>query len=128
MEIEKLHVKSENQKNVILEILEEDDATAYHTFVDYDNEVILVDGIISFEAMAKIVDYLRLNIKKGVWYRCIKDVFDNENEWRLFTAGECYLCPKDNILLANNDEVIYWNKGKNPLECFIEYNNDNEQK
>lgn len=121
---EKLQVKSEEQKDIILKILEDDDSTAYHTFGDYDNECILVDGIISFDAMAKIVDYLRLNIKKGVWYRCIKDVFYNENELRLFTKGECYLCPKDNILLANNDEVVYLNKWNNPFEYFVEYQNN----
>lgn len=120
METKKLQVKNQNQKNVILEILEDDNPTTYHTFEDYDNENILVDGNISFDAMAKIVDFLRLSIKRGVWYRCIKDVFDNENKSLLFTKGEYYLCPKDNTLLANNDEVIYLNKLNNPLECFVE--------
>lgn len=54
-----LHVKNQNQKNVILKILEDDNSTTYHTFEDCDNENILVDGLISFEAMAQIVDYLR---------------------------------------------------------------------
>ena len=120
METKILQVKSQNQKNVILKILEDDNPTTYHTFEDYDNENILVDCLISFDDMAKIVDYLRLNIKKGVWYRCIKDIFDNENKFCLFTKGEYYLCPKDNTLLANNNEVIYWNKLNNPLECFVE--------
>ena len=120
METKTLQVKSQNQKNVILKILEDDNPTTYHTFEDYDNENILIDGLISFDAMAKIVYYLRLNIKKGVWYRCIKDVFDNENKSRLFTKGEYYLCPKDNTLLANNNKVIYWNEWNNPLECFVE--------
>lgn len=123
METKILQVKSQNQKDVILKILEDDNPTTYHTFEDYDNENILVDGLISFDAMAKIVDYLRLNIKKGVWYKCIKDVFDNENKFRLFTKGEYYLCSKDNTLLANNNEVIYWNKWNNPLECFVECQN-----
>jgi len=123
MDIKMLHVKNQNQKDVILKILEDDNPTTYHTFEDYDNENIFVDGLISFDAMAKIVDYLRLNIKKGVWYKCIKDVFDNENKFLLFTKGEYYLCSKDNTLLANNDEVIYWNKWNNPLECFVEVQN-----
>lgn len=123
METKALQVKSQNQKDVILKILEDDNPTTYHTFEDYDNENIFVDGLISFDAMAKIVDYLRLNIKKGVWYKCIKDVFDNENKFLLFTKGEYYLCSKDNTLLANNDEVIYWNKWNNPLECFVEVQN-----
>ena len=59
METKTLQVKSQNQKNVILKILEDDNPTTYHTFEDYDNENILVDGLVSFEAMAKIVDYLR---------------------------------------------------------------------
>ena len=59
METKKLQVKSQNQKDVILKILEDDNLTTYHTFEDYDNENILVDGLISFESMAKIVDYLR---------------------------------------------------------------------
>jgi len=54
-----LQVKSQNQKNVILKILEDDNPTTYHTYEDYDNENILVDGNISFDAMAEIVDYLR---------------------------------------------------------------------
>jgi hypothetical protein len=120
METKILQVKSQNQKNVILKILEDDNSTTYHTFEDYDNENILVDGLISFEAMAKIVDYLRCNIKKGVWYKCIKDVFDNENKLRLFTKGEYYLCSKDNTLLANNDKVIYCNNLNNLSECFVE--------
>ena len=123
METKILQVKSQNQKNVILKILEDDNSTTYHTFEDYDNENILIDGIVSFDAMAKIVDYLRCDIKKGVWYRCIKDVFDNENKFRLFTKGEYYLCPKDNTLLANNDKIIHWNKWNNPSECFIEEQN-----
>lgn len=120
METKILQIKSQNQKNVILKILEEDNSTTYHTFEDYDNENILIDGLVSFEAMAKIVDYLRCNIKKGVWYRCIKDVFDNENKFRLFTKGEYYLCPKDNILLANNNIVIHCNNLNNLSECFVE--------
>lgn len=54
-----LQVKSQNQKNVILKILEDDNPTTYHTFEDCGNENILIDGLVSFEAMAKIVDYLR---------------------------------------------------------------------
>lgn len=123
MESKILQAKSQNQKNVILKILEDDNPTTYHTFEDGDVENILIDGNISFESMAKIVDYLRTDIKKGVVYKCIKDVFDNENKFCLFTKGEYYLCHKDNTLLANNDKVIYWNKWNNPLECFVEVQN-----
>ena len=63
METKILQVKSQNQKNVILKILEDDNSTTYHTFEDYDNKNILIDGLISFDAMAKIVDYLILKTK-----------------------------------------------------------------
>lgn len=115
-----LRVRTEEQKKKVLEILEDDNPTTYHTFEDGDVENILIDGNISFDAMAQIVDFLRCIFKRGVWYRCVKDVFDNENKMRLFTKGEYYVCPKDNTLLANNDKVIYWNKWNNPLECFVE--------
>lgn len=120
METKILHVKNQNQKDVILKILEDDNPTTYHTFEDYDNENILIDGLISFEAMAEIVDYLRCIFKKGVWYRCIKDVFDNENKLCLFTKGEYYICPNDNTLLANNNKVIRCNNLNNLSECFVE--------
>lgn len=74
------------------------------------------DGLISFGAP-------RCIFKKGVCYRCIKDVFDNENKLHLFTKGEYYICSIDNTLLANNDKVIYWNKLNNPLEYFVEIQN-----
>ena len=120
METKILQVKSQDQKNVILKILEDDNSTTYHTFEDYDNENILIDGLISFEAMAKIVDYLRCNFKKGVWYRCIKDVFDNENKFRLFTKGEYYFCPKDGMLVTDNNKTIQWQEGHHSEECFVE--------
>lgn len=120
METKILQVKSQNQKNVILKILEDDNPTTYHTFEDYDNENILVDGLVSFEAMAKIVDYLRLNIKKGVWYKCVKDVMDNKCEVRLFTKDEYYLCPKDGILVTDNNKTIQWQEWHHPEDCFIE--------
>lgn len=120
MEKKILQVKSQNQKTAILKILEDDNSTTYHSFEDFDNENILVDGLISFEAMAKIVDYLRLNIKKGVWYRCIKDVFDNENKLRLFTKDEYYLCPKDGMLVTDNNKTMQWQEWHHPEDCFVE--------
>jgi len=59
MEAKTLKVINQNQKDAILKILEDDNATTYHTFEDGDVGNIMIDGIISFDAMAEIVDYLR---------------------------------------------------------------------
>jgi hypothetical protein len=54
-----LEVKTEEQRETIFGILEKDNQTTYHTFEEGDVENIMIDGNISFDAMAEIVDYLR---------------------------------------------------------------------
>lgn len=120
METKSLKVKSQNQRNVILKILEDDNPTTYHTFEDYVDEHILVDGLISFEAMAQIVDYLRFKIKQGSWYKCVIDVMDNKCEVRLFTKDEYYLCPKDGMLVTDNNTIMQWKEWHRPEDCFVE--------
>lgn len=122
METKKLQIKSQNQKNVILKILEDDNPTTYHTFEDADMENIMIDGNISFDAMAQIVDFLRLKIKQGIWYKCVKDVMDNKCEVRLFTKDEYYLCPKDGMLVTDNNKTMQWQEWHHPQNCFIEEN------
>lgn len=120
METKILQVKSQNQKNVILKILEKDNQTTYHTFEDGNVENIMIDGNISFDAMAKIVGFLRLKIKQGSWYRCVKDVMDNKCEVRLFTKDKYYLCPKNGMLVTDNNKTMQWQEWHHPECCFIE--------
>lgn len=120
MESKILQAKSRNQKNVILKILEDDNPTTYHTFENGDSKNIMIDGNISFESMAKIVDYLRLKIKQGSWYKCVKDVMDNKCEVRLFTKDEYYLCPKDGMLITDNNKNMQWQEWHHPEDCFVE--------
>ena len=50
---------NEEQRKTIFGILEKDNQTTYYSFEDGDVENIMIDGYISFDAMAQIVDYLR---------------------------------------------------------------------
>jgi hypothetical protein len=118
-----LEVKTEEQRETILGILEKDNQTTYHTFEDGNVENIMIDGNISFDAMAKIVDYLRLKIKQGSWYKCVKDVMDNKCEVRLFTKDEYYLCPKDGMLVTDNNKTMQWQEWHHPENCFVEVKN-----
>lgn len=68
------------------------------------------------------VDFLRLTIKQGSWYKCIKDVMDNKCEVRLFTKDEYYLCPKDGMLVTDNNKTMQWQEWHHPQNCFIEEN------
>ena len=120
MEIKILKVINPNQKDAILKILEDDNATTYHTFEEDDVENIMIDGNISFDAMAKIVDYLRTKIKQGIWYKCVKDVMDNKFGVRLFTKDEYYLCPKDGMLITDNNKTMQWQEWHHPEDCFVE--------
>ena len=70
--------------------------------------------------MKSVVEYLETKIRQGILYRCIKDVFDNENKLRLFTKGEYYLCPKDGMLVTDNNKTMQWQEWHHPEECFIE--------
>ena len=115
-----LKAVTEKQRETIFGILREDNQTTYYSFEDGDVENIMIDGNISFDAMAKIIDYLRLNIKKGVWYKCVKDVMDNKCEVRLFTKDEYYLCPKDGMLVTDNNKTMQWQEWHHPEDCFIE--------
>lgn len=115
-----LKAVTEKQRETIFGILREDNQTTYYSFEDGDVENIMIDGNISFDAMAKIIDYLRLNIKKGVWYKCVKDVMDNKCEVRLFTKDEYYLCPKDGMLVTDDNKNMQWQEWHHPEDCFIE--------
>lgn len=66
------------------------------------------------------VTHRRFTINQGGWYKCVKDVMDNKCEVRLFTKGEYYLCSRDNILLADDDRVVYWQEWHHPENCFVE--------
>jgi hypothetical protein len=54
-----LEAKTEEQRETIFGILGKDNQTTYYSFEDGDVENIMIDGNISFDAMAKIADYLR---------------------------------------------------------------------
>ena len=54
-----LKATTEEQRETILGILEKDNQITYYSFEDWDVENIMIDGNISFDAMAEIVDYLR---------------------------------------------------------------------
>lgn len=82
-----------------------------------------VSGHITFDQMKSIVKYLEITIRQGIWYRCIKDVFDNENKFRLFTKDEYYLCPKDGMLITDNNKTMQWQEWHHPEECFVEVQN-----
>lgn len=116
----KLQVRTEEQKETILGILRKDNQTTYYSFEDGDGENIMIDGNISFDAMAQIVEFLRLKIKQGSWYKCVKDVMDNKCEVRLFTKDEYYLCPKDGMLVTDNNKTMQWQEWHHPEDCFIE--------
>lgn len=115
-----LKAVTEKQRETIFGILGKDNPTTYYSFEDGDVENIMIDGNISFDAMAKIVDYLRLYIKKGVWYKCVKDVMDNKCEVRLFTKDEYYLCPKDGMLVTDYNKTMQWQEWHHPEDCFVE--------
>ena len=66
------------------------------------------------------VNFLRLTIKQGGWYKCVKDVMDNKCEVRLFTKDEYYLCPKDGMLVTDNNKTMQWQEWHHPENCFIE--------
>lgn len=115
-----LSVKNKHQKDVILGILQKDNASTYCSFEEGDCENILIDGNVSFDAMKQIVEYLEIKIRQGYWYKCIKDVFNNTGKVRLFTKDEYYLCPKDGMLITNNNEAMCWREWHHPEECFVE--------
>ena len=116
----KLQAKTEEQKETIFGILEKDNQTTYYSFEDGVVENIMIDGNITFDAMAQIVEFLRLKIKQGSWYKCVKDVMDNKCEIRLFTKDEYYLCPKDGMLVTDNNKTMQWQEWHHPEDCFIE--------
>ena len=66
-----LQARTEEQRETIFGILRKDNQTTYYSFEDGDVENIMIDGNISFDAMAQIVDFLRLKIKQGSWYKCV---------------------------------------------------------
>ena len=61
----KLQARTEEQKETIFGIISKDNQTTYYSFEDGDRENIMIDGNISFDAMAQIVDYLRSQITNG---------------------------------------------------------------
>ena len=90
------------------------------THVEVLDNGVHVSGHITFDQMKSIVEYLKTKIRQGTWYRCIKDVFDNENKFRLFTKDKYYLCPKDGMLVTDNNKTIHWREWNHPEDCFVE--------
>ena len=109
-----LQTKTEKSKQKIKSILD------VCTHVEVLDNGVNVSGHITYNQMKQIVEYLELKIRQGYWYKCVKNVMDNKNEVRLFTEDEHYLCPRDNILLADDDSVVYWQWWHHPENCFVE--------
>lgn len=90
------------------------------THVEVLDNGVHVSGHITFDQMKSVVEYLETKIRQGILYRCIKEVFDNENKLRLFTKGEYYLCPKDGMLITDNNKTMQWQEWHHPEDCFVE--------
>jgi hypothetical protein len=90
------------------------------THVEVLDNGVHATGYITYDQMKQVVEYLETTISQGTWYRCIKDVFDNENKFRLFTKGEYYLCPKDGMLITDNNKNMQWQEWHHPEDCFVE--------
>ena len=90
------------------------------THVEVLDNGVHVSGHITFDQMKSVVEYLETKIRQGILYRCIKEVFDNENKLRLFTKGEYYLCPKDGMLVTDNNKTMQWQEWHHPEDCFVE--------
>ena len=90
------------------------------THVEVLDNGVHVSGHITFDQMKHIVEYLETKIRQGTWYKCIKDVMDNKYEVRLFTKDEYYLCPKDGMLVTDNNKTMKWQEWHHPEDCFVE--------
>ena len=58
-------------------------------------------------------------IKRGAWYRCIKDVYSEEDGRILYKKGEVYRCSRRNCITDEEEcKERSWGKGTNPAEYF----------
>lgn len=61
----------------------------------------------------------KLVIRQGSWYRCIKDVYSEEDGRLLYKKGEVYRCSQRNCITDEEDcKDRSWGKGTNPAEFF----------
>ena len=61
----------------------------------------------------------KLIIRRGSWYRCIKDVYSEEDGRILYKKGEVYRCSQRNCITDEEDcKDRSWGKGTNPAEFF----------
>jgi len=109
----KLQAKTESDKQQIKSILD----TCTHVEV-LDNGV-HVSGHITFDQMKQIVKHLEIEIRQGMWYKCIRGVVDDASGVVLYQKGKYYLCPKDDILVTEDNRIRYWKKWHHPESCFI---------
>ena len=109
-----LQVKTKENKQQVKSILD------VCTHVEVLDNGVHVCGHITFDQMKQIVEYLETKIHQGTWYRCIKDVMDNTGEMIIFKAGNYYLCPKDGVLVAEDNRTMYWQEWHHSEDCFVE--------
>lgn len=61
----------------------------------------------------------KLVIRRGSWYRCIKDVYAEEDGRLLYRKGEVYRCSQRNCITDEEEcKERSWGKGTNPAEYF----------
>lgn len=90
------------------------------THVEVLDNGVHATGYITYEQMKQVVEYLETKIRQGFWYRCIKDVMDNTGEVCIFKAGNYYLCPKDGVLVTEDNRIMQWQAWHHPENCFVE--------
>ena len=90
------------------------------THVEVLDNGVHATGYITYEQMKQVVEYLETKIRQGFWYRCIKDVMDNTGEVCIFKAGNYYLCPKNGVLVTEDNRIMQWQAWHHPENCFVE--------
>lgn len=107
------------KEDIVCNSVQNFDSENEYGYNDFDDRI-YIDGDITFDLMAKIVEFLKFHIRQGYIYKCKKDVYDNTGKVCLFKKDKYYLCPSDNILVTDNKRGITWQEWHKPQECFEE--------